>query len=598
MLSNFTNNHTISKVIMDPKTMNNQRLQSLSSGHVGNGHVANIEYSTSLTKVVAVKSMDLEAGVRNLLNVSLPDHYGIIKVDVPDASPIFFQPQGNLDYCKEGMPREDREYIELNRMLESTIFSVINKLTFNENSTTNDLIKRNFKEALTTQKFTDLAIQAYIKFKGHNHQLKLALVQILWLYIHDDLRDEKASPLHTNPKVVNLMNKALSHYLNNPTSTADPFLLPEEVRAEFKTYPKLLPKLRLLEGLTTEYKHQLDAMFSNPEDDALHNIKSQMKQKLLTDIELYFRANYKEAEDAKANKTCTSMAYEDQRKQNSAVPLCATLGETFLALNHDDPTYAWFQILELHSIGAYTEVHDDMSLHIGAANCVFSAIREFINGDATNLVTIFKTQDSKRELTWEEAYREATNYVNGKYMKLIHRYQQLKTELLDKTEEVLRAPRKPADIVADLRALNPSDYGYGAQYTQLIFEQNVVEFFHIREQTRENKNAFLKMHPQLQNFGFIFDWTDGNIHFSTHAPRYKAEEQRFDPTKAENTQVMKDALVCKTLSPEVRGVFSEHVSPSLYSTFHNTRWWMGALVLTGLGWALQQRLSSTPMGDG
>ena len=91
---------------------------------MGNGHVANIQYSTILKKVVALEPMDLEVGEGNFQGVPLSEHYGVIKVDRRDASPIFFIPKGNLNYCKEGMPRTGSEYIELNRMLERTIYNV------------------------------------------------------------------------------------------------------------------------------------------------------------------------------------------------------------------------------------------------------------------------------------------------------------------------------------------------------------------------------------------------------------------------------------------------------------------------------------------
>ena len=538
MLCNFTNQILISNLNMDPK-MNIKRLHDLSGIYVDSLCM----YSPRvLHKIASVNPENIEFDTndnradfsfKELQSIPLSKNYGYLCLKNKQGNNEVFMPEGNVNYLKPGLKRDSKEYSKLHNMLKQAIFTVIDGLTFSSDKTKDSQVKDTFKTGLVDQKFTDLAIHAYIKFKDHSQQLELALIQILWLYIHDDLRDDSSSPLHTNADEVNGMNKGIYFYLRGTSRASFKFSNVEnnvfDMDKVFKKHTKLIPKLTLLEGLTTEYKHRLDKMFSTTQDDArLQQLKVEMKNNILKDVDLYFKANHREAVAASQKKTTDLMSYQEYRKQNSAVPLCATLGETYLALNNPDPVYAWYQITQLHEEASYIDVHTDMALHIGAANCIFSAAREYINGDATNLVAIFKKPQNGPELTWPQAYSKAADYVNAKYDSLIESYNMLKEKLRKKTIAIYSSDRTVAEIEQDLDSLDPSSHHYKNQYIELVFQKQVKEYFETGDLNEKSIGEFLKLHPQIQNFKYMFDWTDGNIHFSTHAPRYLANDQRLN----------------------------------------------------------------------
>ena len=475
--------------------MKKKKLKNLTLVHAGN------EYVNILAKRVATKpEIFHDVGFKN---IDLRQHFSEGLTTEETGELIY--PKGNIWYKTEGMDRDTHEYKQLYQMLCECIFSVIDEMPFDGST------KDQFKQSLESEKIADLVIQAYLKIKNNPNQLKLAFVQILWLYVHDDLRDDQSSPLHTDPTNVEKMNEQLHDFLRSDSRDSDVFKFSIEISNLFKDEPRLKAQLIFLEWLTKEYKKQLDQTFHSSGENTTGSIKKDMIKALLDDISEYFGSNIREAKDANKQPPRNLSEYEEFRIGNSAVASCVDLLNFFSILNSEDPKYAWFQMLKFPNRGDVSKI---AALHIGATNCVFSAVREFNNWDLTNFVVMKKETDG---LPWPDAYQASTDYVNEKYLELISISKKIKEDLHKKTKDALHSNKTLQDI-------EPSELNdeYQEHYMDLVFKKKVREFFKdAPNPSHELMDQFIEAHPQIKMLGEIINWMDGNICFSQFAPRYK-----------------------------------------------------------------------------
>ena len=208
--------------------------------------------------------------------------------------------------------RSSKKYIKLHEKLSSGLIGFLNENNLN-----------NVQKQLLKGKFIDLAIQSY-RMSDQPKYIEIAMYQILWLYVHDDLRDSKDTPFYQNSKMVQNLNNALNDFITSSFELREEYVnanlpdleLSKSVSEHFNAYynkaqnqgnkKKIETQINLLEKLTIQYVEVLTkAVEKKPEQEMM-----------IKGIEAYFNANLIEATAEESMPTL--MEYEKLRSQNSA----------------------------------------------------------------------------------------------------------------------------------------------------------------------------------------------------------------------------------------------------------------------------------------
>ena len=397
-------------------------------------------------------------------------------------------------------------------------------------------------------------------FVDDDGKLQMAMIQILWLYTHNDLRDDSHSPFYANKELVISLNKVLQNYLKDQISET-PIKTPELLKKEFNELIKsnasqkksmssiatkvLENQLILLQELTLEYTNYLNKVTPNN------------KEQLYDEIVDYFYATQMEEKvkfDSK-QKNITSELYLAFSSNPSAISLCLKLGEVFikskyisthdnrrscdlegsgatinaspLISNEEEGSITksksdqlfiehYFEKFKIKSAKETVRNKKNVGFIICAANCVYSAPREIADNDPTNLILIKLKENSF--LTLEGSFIQVIKSINSQYGFLVYLYTKIHNELHANYSAILTGEKVPKSLHEQV-------------FKMTIHHESEID-------------SFLKTHdPELRYIQFMLDWCDGNVHFSECSPRYSGIKYKVDPSNKDHNEKLQHLLL-------------------------------------------------------
>ena len=436
--------------------------------------------------------------------------------------------------------RTAKEYRLLSQHLNERMDVIFNNI---RNSVeTKDLILK-LQEKFKSDNYSDLAIQAYQLWKKIPDLVELALLQISFLYVHDDIRDDKRSIFYGSEALVRALNRELREYFESDASHEFKFsevfkkLVHRKIEEKYSKNTKEIKiktdtTLNILEVITTNYIQKAKKLVSEL-DNSLD--KEKIEKHLFREMFNYFDVNIDEAKKNEKDsegkgRTYSIDSYVAARTANSGVPVCLSLGSVLDILNNrtkeDGPTHAAFMLneqMEFQETSFFKDLVNHTVMGVSKVNDVFSAIREVFNNDL-NRVAIYANANNNPEAAFARVADESNKHLTF----LRQAYQGIIQEKINTIRQHLESGVESSKKSWTPEEMKDKD-NRDAYFKSLVLKQ-------LEKNADEGKIIdFLKEYdPQVRFLLFCSHWHNGNIAFSLTSNRYQGDEGRLTPTPRGN----------------------------------------------------------------
>jgi len=493
----------------------------------------------------------LEPGGQKPEHVDLSTFYGpVLLGDFGVCTP---QGQVMMD-SNHIVDRTAKEYGLLSQHLNERMDVIFNNIL---KSVEDKFLILKLQKKFKSDNYSDLAIQAYQLWKKSPGLVELALLQISFLYVHDDIRDDKRSIFFGAEALVTVLNRELRAYFESDASHEFKFskAFKEQVYEKInEKYPQKINEIKIktdttlniLEVITTNYIQKAKKLVSKL-DDSLD--KGKIEKHLVSEMFNYFEVNIDEAKKNEKDsegegRTYSLDSYVAARTANSGVPVCLSLGSVLDILNNrtkeDGPTHAAFMLnkqAELQEGSLFRNVVDHTVMGVSKVNDVFSAIREAINNDL-NMVAIHAENNKKPEAAFAQVADESNNHLT--YLR--QAYQCIVQQNISSIRKHLESGVESSKKSWTPEEMKDKD-NRDAYFKSLVLKK-------LEKNADEGKIIeFLEEYdPQVRFFLFCSHWHNGNIAFSLISKRYKGDEGRLTDSEGQlrlPQGITKDVLLSK-----------------------------------------------------